>query len=103
MDLFYNFRHWTVTAPLLAIGAALCTGPALGQTPIKFTLDGKIEGPVAPFVVAVDKGLFKAQGLDVSIDAALGTPEALARVAREAGREIATTTDVRAMLATYHH
>jgi len=81
MDLFYNFRHWTVTAPLLAIGAALCTGPALGQTPIKFTLDGKIEGPVAPFVVAVDKGLFKAQGLDVSIDAALGTPEALARVA----------------------
>jgi NitT/TauT family transport system substrate-binding protein len=80
MGLFHKTRHWTVTAPL-AIWAALSAGPAVAQTPIKFTLDGKIEGPVAPFVVAVDKGSFKAQGIEVSIDTALGTPEALARVA----------------------
>ena len=64
MGLFHNSRHWTVTAPLLAIWAALSAAPALAQTSIKFTLDGKIEGPVAPFVVAVDKGSFKAQGLE---------------------------------------
>jgi len=80
MGLFLNCRH-RITAPLLALCAALSAGPAFAQTPIKFTLDGKIEGPVAPFVVAVDKGGFKAQGLEVTIDAALGTPEALARVA----------------------
>lgn len=81
MGLFHNSRYWTVSAPLVAVVAALSCGPALAQTPIKFTLDGKIEGPVAPFVVAVDKGAFKAQGLEVTIDAALGTPDALTRVA----------------------
>jgi len=80
MGLFHNSRH-RIVALLVAIWAALSTGTTLAQTPVKFTLDGKIEGPVAPFVVAVDKGSFKAQGLEVTIDAALGTPEALARVA----------------------
>jgi len=81
MGLFQNSRHWIVTAPLLAIWAALSAGPALAQTPIKFTLDGKIEGPVAPFVVAIDKGGFKAQGLEVTIDSAAGAPESIGRVA----------------------
>jgi NitT/TauT family transport system substrate-binding protein len=80
MGLFHSSRHF-VAGALFAAVWAMAPGPALAQTSVKLTLDGKIEGPVAPFVVAVDKGLFKAQGLEVTIDAALGTPEALARVA----------------------
>src|ERR1700758_5729225 len=80
MGLFHNSRHLG-SGILLACAALFAAGPGAAQIPVKFTLDGKIEGPVAPFVVAVDKGSFKAQGIEVSIDTALGTPEALARVA----------------------
>src|SRR3954447_2686095 len=50
-------------------------------TPIKFSLDFKFEGPAAPFVVAIDKGYFKAEGLDVTIDTAAGSLEPINRVA----------------------
>ena len=48
---------------------------------MKFTLDWKFEGPAAPFLVAIDKGYFKAEGLDVTIDTAGGSLEPLNRVA----------------------
>ena len=51
------------------------------QTPVKFTLDWKFEGPAAPFLVAVDKGYYKAEGLDVTIDTAGGSLEPLNRIA----------------------
>ena len=79
MGLFH--KSWHCTASALAAWVAVLTGTALAQTPVKFTLDGKIEGPVAPFLVAVDNGSFKTQGVEVTIDPALGTPEALGRVA----------------------
>ena len=71
------------TCGRLALVAALvfCTMPASAQTPIKFSLDWKFEGPAAPFVVALDKGFYKAQGLDVTIDTAAGSLEPLNRVA----------------------
>src|SRR3954453_8419070 len=50
-------------------------------TPIKISLDFKFEGPAAPFVVAIDKGYFKAEGLDVTIDPAAGSLEPINRVA----------------------
>jgi NitT/TauT family transport system substrate-binding protein len=43
-------------------------------TAIRFTLDRKIDGPAAPFFLAIDKGYFKAEGLDVTIDAATSGP-----------------------------
>src|SRR4029077_19438094 len=73
MGLVHQTSHRTARALLAAAGAVALAGPTLAQTPVKFTLDGKIEGPVAPFVVAVDKGCFKAQGLEVTVDPALGT------------------------------
>jgi NitT/TauT family transport system substrate-binding protein len=51
------------------------------QSSIKFSLDFKFEGPAAPFVVAIDKGYFKAEGLDVTIDTAAGSLEPINRVA----------------------
>jgi NitT/TauT family transport system substrate-binding protein len=81
-DMGLLHKSWRRIARSLvaAATAAVCAGPALAQTSVKLTLDGKVEGPVAPFVVAVDKGCFKAQGVEVTVDAALGTAEAIERV-----------------------
>ncbi len=65
----------------IALGALTLGGAAHAQTPVKFTLDWKFEGPAAPFVVAADKGYFKAEGLDVTIDTAGGSLEPLNRLA----------------------
>jgi NitT/TauT family transport system substrate-binding protein len=66
---------------IAAWAAVLGSAPALAETPIKFTLDGKFEGPIAPLVVAIDRGYFKAEGLDVTIDAAASPVEAISRIA----------------------
>lgn len=67
----------TAAALLMAIPAA----PAAAQTSIRFTLDTKFEGPTAPFLVAADRGYFKAQGLDVTIDPSNGASEPFTRLA----------------------
>ena len=46
--------------------------PAPITTRIKFTLDWAIEGPSAPYLVALDKGYFAQEGLAVSIDRGMG-------------------------------
>jgi NitT/TauT family transport system substrate-binding protein len=71
--------------PTLAVAVALALNPltpaGAGQTALKVTLDGKIEGPAAPFFVALEQGYFKAQGLDVTIDPSAGLLEPITRVA----------------------
>jgi NitT/TauT family transport system substrate-binding protein len=62
------------------LAAIVFAGPAAAQTKIKFSLDFKFEGPAAPFLVAIDKGYFQAEGLDVSIDTAAGSLEPITRV-----------------------
>lgn len=67
---------------LLAASAAFwTTGASAADTSIKFTLDFKFEGPSAPFLVPLDKGYYKAEGLDVTIDTASGSLEPITRVA----------------------
>jgi NitT/TauT family transport system substrate-binding protein len=63
------------------IGAALLSTSAYAQTAIKFALDWRFEGPAAPYFVAIDKGYYKAEGLDVSIDPGAGSVEPINRVA----------------------
>lgn len=65
----------------LALGLALSASSALAATEIKFTLDWKFEGPAAPFFIALDKGYFAAEGLDVTIDTGAGSRESIPRVA----------------------
>jgi NitT/TauT family transport system substrate-binding protein len=69
------------TGLALAAASLLSATAALAQTPVKFSLDFKFEGPAAPFTVAIDKGYFKAEGLDVTIDTAGGSLEPINRVA----------------------
>ncbi len=54
---------------------------ARAQTPVRFTLDWRFEGPAALFLMAFEKGYFKAEGLDVTIDTGNGSREAIPRVA----------------------
>ena len=63
------------------IGAVLLSTSAHAQTAIKFALDWRFEGPAAPYFVAIDKGYYKAEGLDVTIDPGAGSVEPINRVA----------------------
>ena len=60
---------------------ACAAGPAVAQTDVKFALDWKFEGPSAPYFVAIDKGYYKAEGLNVTIDSGPGSVAGIARVA----------------------
>jgi NitT/TauT family transport system substrate-binding protein len=74
-----NKRHFIQTAAALASLAAM--GSAQAQTPIKFQLDWRFEGPAALFLQPAAKGYFKAAGLDVTIDSGNGSGGTVTRVA----------------------
>ena len=65
----------------LGLSAIAATSAAHAQTAVKFSLDWKFEGPSSPFLVAIDKGYFNAEGLDVTIDTGAGSVEPLNRLA----------------------
>ena len=66
---------------LLALAAAVGIGglitcpapPALAQTKLKLVLNWKYQGPQGWFFLAQDRGYFKAEGLDVTIDQGNGS------------------------------
>jgi NitT/TauT family transport system substrate-binding protein len=65
----------------LISAATLMTGAAAAETPVRFTLDFKIEGPSAPFLLAIDRNYYKTEGLNVSIEPSAGSLESIERVA----------------------
>ncbi|MEM6745649.1 MAG: ABC transporter substrate-binding protein, partial [Pseudomonadota bacterium] len=65
----------------LTLAAMLAAGAAAAQTAIKFSNDWKWEGPSAPLLLALDRGYFEAEGLDVTMDTGQGSREAIPRVA----------------------
>ncbi len=70
-----------ITAALGGAIAGLAATAALAQgTDVKFTLDWKFEGPAAPFLLAIDKGYFKAEGLNVTIDTGNGSRDTITRI-----------------------
>ena len=76
MSKLANWLGTAAAAAVLALGL-----PAAAQTPIKFTLDWVFQGPTSPFLVALEKGYYKAEGLDVTMDPGQGSAGAVQRVA----------------------
>jgi NitT/TauT family transport system substrate-binding protein len=73
-------RHAAATA-LAACALATSFGAAAQETPIKFQLDWRFEGPAAFFLWPVAKGHFKDEKLAVTVDAGNGSGNAVNRVA----------------------
>src|SRR5688572_10892972 len=63
----------------LLAAVAITTSPAAAQTDLKFALDWKFEGPAAPYFVAIYKGYYKAEGLNVTIDSGPGSVQGIGR------------------------
>lgn len=74
-------RRWFATAAAALLGAAALPAAQAQETSIKFQLDWRFEGPSALFLWPAAKGYFKAEKLNVSIDAGSGSGNAVNRVA----------------------
>ncbi|MBK8741923.1 MAG: ABC transporter substrate-binding protein [Betaproteobacteria bacterium] len=66
---------------ILFAAALFATAVQAQTTPIRFALDWRFEGPAAPYFVAIDKGYYKDEGLEVTIDPGSGSVEGINRVA----------------------
>jgi NitT/TauT family transport system substrate-binding protein len=88
----YNARHhilaWSRLVSLIArFAVALCAclaaagAAAQGPTKLRFSLDWIVQGQHAPFLLAQQKGYFKDEGLDVTIDVGNGSAGTITRVA----------------------
>jgi len=76
-------RHFLAALPAIGACAALPCAQAQGKPliSIKFTLDFRVTGETAPFLLALQKGYFRDEGLDVSIDVGAGSVASITRVA----------------------
>jgi NitT/TauT family transport system substrate-binding protein len=63
------------------ISLMVVLGVALAQTNIKFTLDFTVQGSQSPFFLAIDKGYYAAEKLNVTIDRGFGSADAIAKIA----------------------
>lgn len=58
------------------------TAPTASITPVRFTLDRRIDGAAAPFILAENRGFYRVEGLDVTTTTASGSRDSLARLAK---------------------
>jgi NitT/TauT family transport system substrate-binding protein len=68
-------------AAATTLGLAGAASLAHAQTPIKFQLDWRFEGPAALFLASAAKGYYKEAKLDVTIDSGNGSGGTVQRVA----------------------
>ena len=74
--------RWAARLAVAALALVVAL-PAAAQTNVKFSLDGRLEGPAGLFLFPHDRGYYRAAGLEVTVDeAASGTAtESSTRVA----------------------
>ena len=70
----------TALAAVAIIAATAVNSPAGAETAVKFSLDFKIEGPAAPFLIGIDKGYYQAAGLDVTFDPGISSADTIHRL-----------------------
>ena len=77
-------RHFIASsaAAAIALAAPVARAQSTGRlTPVKFTLDFRVTGQTAPFFLAQQRGYYKDEGLDVSIDVGAGSVASITRIA----------------------
>lgn len=74
-------RHLLSALVVILITGAGAAAQTQDSTNIRVSLDTKLDAPAAPFLVTVDKGHFKSEGLVVTVDPAAGPQESISRVA----------------------
>src|SRR6188508_2564503 len=76
-----NLRILTLAlAATIGLAFAL-SAPASAQTKLKMVLNWKYQGPQGWFFLADDRGYFKAEGLDITIDQGDGSATPIPKVA----------------------
>ena len=97
VDLVRLTRRAASYSLYIALSSALLGSfTAQAETAIHFALDRRIDGPAAPFFLAIDRGYFKDEGLDVTIAAAGGPLEAINRLA--AGNDDMGVADINMLI-----
>ncbi|OWU84328.1 ABC transporter substrate-binding protein [Oceanicola sp. 22II-s10i] len=75
------FNRFLATFAAASFAVSATVGAASAQTSMPFALDWKFEGPAAPYFLAIDDGLFEAEGLTVEISEGKGSLDAIPKVA----------------------
>ena len=81
MTCFISSRRVLLSAVASLVGASLLGTAMAQETPVKFQLDWRFEGPAALFLVPLAKGYFKDEKLAVVVDAGNGSGGTVTRVA----------------------
>ena len=81
MKLSFRRRAWVAGALLVATLAALPVSAWAQETNVRFQLDWRFEGNAALFTLPAAKGYFKAEKLNVTVDAGNGSGGTITRVA----------------------
>lgn len=63
------------------VALTLSSLAAAQGTTVRFTLDWAFEGPGSPYLLALDRGYFAKQNLNVSIDRGFGSGDAVTKIA----------------------
>jgi len=83
--MFRNLKYHVRRCHLIALCASLLSfvvaGAAHAQTKVRFTLDWIPGSTHAPFLIALQNGYYKTEGLDVSIDRGKGSAEVVRQLA----------------------
>lgn len=73
----------TVSKSLAVLLFCSASASSWAQTPVRLLLDWQAQGPAAPFFLALDKGYYKTEGLDVSIHPGQGSAQTLDQLTKE--------------------
>jgi NitT/TauT family transport system substrate-binding protein len=76
-----SLRLAALALAALGVVALAASAPAAAQTRLKMVLNWKYQGPQGWFMLAEDRGYYKAEGIDVVIDQGDGSAAAVPKVA----------------------